>query len=417
MDEFTLGAFNTELEIARDQYKSEAGETPGAEFLTRAAEADDSYKKKSLDEAQKAQRLAEAIGWARRDSTIEEAEIETLFGVVGTVSEASYECGYVLSSMLLGAAVGRSGIATRIRAAGISVNAAVSFERLPPARRALEDYLESLRLLIRFFNPDQNVVRTMTGQVVATWSRMKGELGVSDELFDISHADDGARFLLDLVIWNTDFGRGNGGYIPQTDALARLVIRLEHYVEMQGGDAMAMAAAWREALEKGYPIPDERVENGLARCAGTCAEALLQIGRPEAASHLYESILNITDYARSPLSSRAKIGQALALYQCGRHEEAVAAFRTVDAAQLEQLAGMILTVRADWARYIAASSILLGAKEATPSATAEAPRTIVEDIARMLIGSSDGRTGYLRSLFVGELARDVESILALDGQR
>jgi tetratricopeptide (TPR) repeat protein len=250
----------------------------------------------------------------------------------------------------------------------------------------------------------------MKSGVLRTWSQLREAHGISDELFDLPSGD-APRVLLERVVWNTDFGRGNGGFIPQADAMARLVIRLEHWFEVCNGDAMALAAAWLKTIDLTHSIPQENRD----RCTMTCADALLETGKYEAALRLWESLLQKADYEQALFSARAKINRALALHQLGRVEEALLALQAVDARGLEEGGTLILTVKAEWARYLAARSAIVAADQrddGMKGRTAETARQLVVDIGRLLVGSEGGRTGYLRALFVGQLLRDIEAILA-----
>jgi tetratricopeptide (TPR) repeat protein len=431
MAEFSLSPFTTELELELNDYRQKFGETAGTELLARAAEADDSYGKKNLTDAQKAQRLAEVVAWARRELKIQNEEIERLMVSVGTVSEASFECGYVLSSVLLAAAVSNAQAHTRVHAALVAADAAKSFDRLVAAddakslgrfrdaKAAYVDCLESLRLMARFFVVDEDRIRELESYILGAWSELRMLLGETGDILDLSE-DPPAETLLEHVIWNTDFGPHNSGHLPQTDAMARLVIRLEHWLEAQGGDASRLAAAWLTVIRASTSIPDrDKEEFSKARCMVTCADALLETGSYEAALPLYAEATRYLKGMFMPLYTHAQINQSLALYQLGRMEEARISFGEVDAQKLEQLAGIVLTVQAEWARYLAVRYVLRA--DDAPSEEAAQVQAAVEEkvveIGRLLVGSADGRIGHLRSLFVGQISRDVAAILALDNYR
>jgi len=411
--EYSVGPNKTELELAHEQYLQEFGKTAGTELLLRAAEADDSYGKKKLNAKQKSKRLSEAVTWARRDSHIDDDEIDRLRGVVGTVSESSFESGYSLSTMVLGAATGRSQIVTRVNAAVTAASAALAFEKWEAARGAFADCVESLRLLRRFFAGDEIQIQSMESQILQQWTRLRTKLDGAEHLLDLEAGAE-ANVLLERVAWNTDFGPGNGGFIPQTDAMARLVIRLEHWFEAQNGDATSLAASWRDAIPSKLTIPKEDDDGpGRNRCTVTCADALLETGNYAAALHLYDGALGVAEYAEGPLSAHTRINKALALYGLGQKEESVRTLDEIDRASLKSLSDLILTMQAEWARYLAVSN-LLGPTDPRTNETATEVRRLVGHVGGLLVGSDNGRTGYLRSLFVGQLARDTEAILAMN---
>lgn len=414
-NEYSIGPWETELELELAEYRQKFGETPATEFLSRAADADDSYGKKKLTDVQKEQRLAETVEWARRESQIGNDDIERLMAVVGTVSESSFECGYVLSSMLLAAAVGQADLQTRINAAVVAGNAASGFKKWEATKVAFLDCLESLRLLLRFFQADEASAREMEVGILRAWSEVREELGAPSQIFDLPD-DTASGVLLQHVVWNTDFGPHNRGHLPQTDALARLVIRLEHWLEAQNGDALQLARAWGIELASNLPIPDcEVAEAGRARCTVTCADALLETGSYEAALLLYDQVLQPVDDSSNPMFAHVLINQALAQYQLGRKEAAQKTFAAINSKSLKAVADIVITLKAEWARYIAARSVLRVKRlsSAESEKTTADVEEAVRDIAGMLIGSSSGRTGHLRSLFVGQIARDTAGILAL----
>jgi len=414
-NEYSIGPWETELELALAEYREKFGETPTTEFLARAAEADDSYGKKKLSAVKKKQRLAEAVEWARREAQLGNDDVERLLAVVGTVSESSFESGYSLSSMLLAAAVGCADLQTRIHVAVVAGEAASGFKKWEASKVALLDCLESLRLLLRFFQADEASARGMEAGILGVWSNVREELDAPIQIFDLPDAN-ASDVLLQHVVWNTDFGPHNRGHLPQTDALARLVIRLEHWLEAQNGDALQLARAWGTELASNLPIPDSEVpEAGRARCMVTCADALLETGSYEAALLLYDQVLQPVDDPSNPMFAHVLINQALAQFHLGRKEAAQKTFAAINSKSLKSVSDIVLTLRAEWARYLAARSVLRVKKlsEAESEKTTAEVEEAVRDIAGMLVGSSTGRTGHLRSLFVGQIARDTAAILAL----
>jgi len=410
---FSIGPKDTELELALVEYRQSFGETTGTTFLARAAEADDSYGKKKLTDIQKQQRLQQAIVWARRESEIENDEIVRLHAVVGTVSEDSYECGYVLSSMLLAAAVGWGDLPTRINTALLAGSAAVSFEKWQAAKTAYVDCLESLRVLLRFFQADEAEVLRLESGILRTWSKIRERLNESGELLDLP--DDAAAYeaMLEHVVWNTDFGPSNRGHLPQADAMARLAIRLEHFLEVQNGDSLQLAKAWA-ARRTSLAVPDEEEEEfAQSRCMVTCADALLETGSYEAALLIYSAVLDSATGTDKLGRSHVLINQTMAFYQLGRNQEALTSFETIDAKTLEDLAGLILIIKAEWARYLAGRYILNRAGGDDLEQTNNLINEAIHDVA-IMVGSADGRTGYLRGLFVGQISRDIAAILALN---
>jgi tetratricopeptide (TPR) repeat protein len=407
---FSVWPLKTELELAHEQYRAEFGETAGSELLRRAAEADDSYGLKKLESAEKAKRLAEAVVWARRESGVDNDEIERLRGVVGKVSEFSYEGGYSLSTILLGAATGGADLVTRANAAATAGDAATASDEWEAARAAYTDCLESLRVLNRFFVEDAAEISSMESRILRDWTQVRTKLGSSEHPFDL-HAGDAANVLLERVVWNTDFG---GGFLPQTDAMARLVIRLEHWFEVQNGNGVSLAASWRDAIFSTLPLPGQDDDiSDRTRCAVTCADALLETGNYEAALQLYAGALDTAKDA-GPLFAHPRINQAFALYGLGRKQEALEAFDGIDGESLKSSGGFILTLEAEWARYVAASCLLKPANpEADKAAAHEEVRRLVHRIGSLSVGSAAGRTGYLRNLFVGQLSRDTGAIMAM----
>jgi hypothetical protein len=250
----------------------------------------------------------------------------------------------------------------------------------------------------------------MESRILREGTQVRTKLGSSEHLFDL-HASDPANVLLERVVWNTDFG---GGFLPQTDAMARLVIRLEHWLEVQNGDGMSLAASWRDAIFSTLSLPgrdDDRSDR--TRCAVTCADALLETGNYEAALHLYAGVLEEAEDA-GPLSAHPRINQAFALYGLGRKQEALEAFDGIDRESLKSGGELILTLEAEWARYVAASCLLKPANpEVDKTAAHEEVRRLVGHVGGLLVGSAKGRTGYLRNLFVGQLSRDTAAILAM----
>lgn len=412
---YSIARLATELEIALEEYRGASGDTPGARLLARAEEADDAYKKKGYSEEEKTRRLAETVAWARREGGVDDPELERLIGVVGTVSECSYENGYVLATILHAAATGRSGIEMRLRTSMVSGEAAVHVNQLEPARNAYADAIETLRLMARFFNLEgffqvdaDHLAETETF-ITRAWEGRDGQLGKPSRPLDLPERD-AAGFLLEHVIWNTDFGQDDRGLLVQSDAFARLVIRLEHWSEIQGGDPQAIASAWEKAIDDNLSIPGLKPEDypfARARCAIVCADALLETGNPGPAIPLYDQALRDFSNENHPLHVHARIDQALALYQLGLSDEARRVFAAIDRVNLQELAEFVLTVRSEWARYLAVARLLRFPLNDLP---AEDVAKIVEHIARMLVGTSDGRTGYLRNLFIGELVRDIEAL-------
>jgi tetratricopeptide (TPR) repeat protein len=412
--DFSWGPKDTELELALADYRKAFGETTGTTLLAQAAEADDSYGKKKLTDAQKQQRMQEAIIWARRESEIENDEIVRLRAVVGTVSEASYEGAYVLSSMLLAAAVGRADLLTRVNTALLAGNAAVDFQQWEAAKTAYVDCLESLRLVLLFFEADEAQVRRIESGILHSWSQIREHLDESGDILDLPDDARAYETMLKQVVWNTDFGENNRGHLPQADAMARLVIGLEHFLEVQNGDSLQLAKAW-EASRASLVIPDEEhVEFGQSRCMTTCADAFLETGNYEAAVSLYAALSDSVTDSNEVGLSHVLINRAIALYQLGRTQEAQALFATIDAATLENLAGFIVTLRAEWSRYVATRYILNVDGATDFEETSKLVEEAIREIARIMIQSASGRIGYLRELFVGQISRDVAGILALD---
>jgi tetratricopeptide (TPR) repeat protein len=268
-------------------------------------------------------------------------------------------------------------------------------------------------VLLRFFQTDEAEVLRLESGILRTWSKIRERLNQSGELLDLP--DDAAAYeaMLEHVVWNTDFGPSNRGHLPQADAMARLAIRLEHFLEVQNGDSLQLAKAWA-ARRTSLAVPDEEEEEfAQSRCMVTCADALLETGSYEAALLIYSAVLDSATGTDKLGRSHVLINQTMAFYQLGRNQEALTSFETIDAKTLEDLAGLILIIKAEWARYLAGRYILNRAGGDDLEQTNNLINEAIHDVA-IMVGSADGRTGYLRGLFVGQISRDIAAILALN---
>jgi hypothetical protein len=402
---FGLASRRTELEIALEEYRGALGDTPGTRLLARVTEADDAYGDKKYSPEEKVGRLADVEQWARWESDVEEEELRRLLGVVASVSEASYENGYVLARVLLAAAVRHAGLDFRLNAALVCGNSAMSFGQIETAKVASADAIESLRLARRYLPSIYKLDTERLAEVESAVLR-SGKSAEETEWAPLdlpeTHAADR---LIESAIWHTDDFKG---FTSRADAAARMAIRLEHWIEVQGGDAEAIAGAFEGYIDSDSLFKNKRVEPGSgdavrARFAAMCADALLETGNGGAAARLYDRALGYLD-GGDQYRSRISIGQAAALFAAGTTDRAREVLSAINFSTLGQLGELVLTWQGEVARYLAVARVLH-----VPCADERDPITIARDVASVLVGSAPGRMGYQRELYCGQLMREIES--------
>jgi len=405
MEIYSIGGLNTELEIALEEYKNSLGDTPGTDLLARVTEADDAYGKKKYSEDEKAAKIIATEQWARWESEVEEEDIQRLLGVVHSVSECSFENGYFLARILHAAAIRNAGLNLRLITAITSGNSAMHFNKLETAKAAFADAILTLRLSERYLNKiyrlDVQQLAETESEILKVWQSATEPNASPLDL----KKDETAVELIKSCLWDTDKFTGS---VPRVDATARMVIRLEHWIEVQAGNPKEIAEALEEYIEtnaflKHGKFQEEQITSVKANLAAICADALVESGNAVTSFRLFELSLKYLE-KNDPFCFCANIRNAAAHYFSGDLINARNIFLAIDFESIKKLSEFILTMQGEFARYIAVSKML-----DLPISEKEEPIAIARSTASTLIGTANGRLEYLRVMYSGHLMREIEA--------
>jgi len=345
----------------------------------------------------------------RRELTFSPDQVETYVQLAEEAGEESHLDWYAMMEVVQPTAVAASGLTQRTIASGMlaySAKCASQFER---ARQAYADALEGLEILSRFSLLDADSVLAAQRSTRHGFSEVKNRSDRELEPFEPASADPSEEWM-QLLLWNTDFGAGQG-LLAQVDAALRLAIRFEDWLDRKGESLDSLANRMLEMCFSARASEDTLLP---ARYAVTLGDALVEVRQWALAGHAFRRVSEqpAADMGH-PLWLHASIQEAYCALMADDAQRCCALLATIDEDRLDSLAGLVVTVGAEFARYVAVQSLSAGKRGATAHHAARKQIAELTEQVRVIVPREvTSREESLRTLFFAVLARDLQYMLA-----
>jgi len=341
----------------------------------------------------------------RRKPAFRLPEIERLTILAIETAKTSAKESYALFELVQAAAVGNCDLLTRSRVTVTLAEAAIRNGHYERAREACADAFEGLQILDGYFESSERQMRiSMQGRIEHAWNILRLKVPTGDHPLD--PANDIVKECAELIRWNSDSGSGQG-LLAQSDATARLAIRMQRWVKHTEHKIAPTIQALQNRLR-------ESARNSFvcARYLVTLADALVLIEQWRPAALIYGDVLRLKNIdLKHPIGIHAAVQEA---YCCLTSENALHCadlLKRIDGESLKQLSELILTVAAETARYHAVDyRCRLESGKAVAADTLTTIRGLTRQVSILLSYPQD-RLCYLRNLFYSRLVQDMDSIL------
>lgn len=355
--------------------------------------------------------LAAAREQARRGFDLSSKDIDRLADIARQAGEENHLERHVLLELAQAAGVAALGLDGRNRMAVRLAAVAALAGHIERARVAFADAVEGLEIATRFFGADDDWAARAETRLELEWETAKSSTTSTLEIFDVGSGDPAAEWV-DLIVWNSDHGSGNG-LLAQVDATQRLAFRFEHWIIFGDRRLAAVAEDMRArciAAAPGDPYL-------AARYLVTLGDALVEVAEWAAAAQVLHDVRRGDVGQNHPIGVHSLIQEAYCYLRLGDLDRCRVILDSVDLRQLESLAGLVITVAAELVRYHFVDHLYRHLK-GDPIDHETGPRIerLMRDVAPIVSTSGeDSRTIYLRNLFFAVLWRDAESLLPAGG--
>lgn len=240
------------------------------------------------------------------------------------------------------------------------------------------------------------------------WLQARAAAGSGREPFDTMDPDPAGEWF-DLLLWNTDLDEGQG-LLSQVEASLRLALRFEDWLERK---RLPLAKPVSGLLHRCFSWEGDEPSMVRARLATSVGDALIATRQWELATGAFQRVeTQKKDDVPHPLWVHAALQRGYALLKAGRASECAALLAGLDIEKITKLSELVITVKAELARYHALQHLCADPRKETSEEARARISPLLRDVSIIVSQEPRDRSESLRTLFVMALKRDLDRMLA-----